>query len=92
MRIALSERFQRDVRALGEPERVRAFDVILSLPKAVGEPHLHSGLGLRKVHSSGIWEGRVGLGLRVVFTLDTELLTLVRIANHDEVRRFLRDL
>ena len=92
MRIALTERFQRDVRALDDERRAQAFEVILSLPKAVGEPHLHAGVGLRKLHPSGIWEARVGLGLRMVFALEKDLLTLVRIGGHDEVRRFLREL
>jgi len=34
----------------------------------------------------------VGLGLRIVFGLETELLTLVRVGSHDEIRRFLRQV
>lgn len=92
MRIALTERFQSDVRALDDEQRARAFDAVLSLPKLLGDPHVHAGAGLRKLHRSGIWEARVGLGLRLVFALEKDLLSLVRIGNHDEVRRFLRDL
>jgi hypothetical protein len=64
----------------------------VSLLRAVGDPHLHAGLGIRKLHASGIWAARVGLGLRVVFGLETDLLTLVRVGSHDEIRRFLRQL
>lgn len=92
MRIALSERFQSGVRGLDDEQRARVFDVILSLPKLIGDPHLHAGTGLRKLHRSGIWEARVGLGLRIVFGLEKDLLTLVRVGSHEEVRRFLRDL
>ena len=92
MRIALTERFQRDVRALGEDHRAAIFESILALPRALGESHLHAGLGIRKLHHSGIWEARVGLGLRVVFTFESDLLTLVRAGSHDEIRRYLREL
>jgi mRNA-degrading endonuclease YafQ of YafQ-DinJ toxin-antitoxin module len=92
MRVSLTERFQRDIRDLDRQRRAIVFEVILALPRAVGEPHVHAGLGIRKVHGSGIWEARVGLGLRLVFALESDLLTLVRIGSHEDVRRYLRDL
>ena len=92
MRVALTERFQRDVRLLREDQRAAVFEAILALPRAVGEPHLHAGLGIRKLHRSGIWEARVGLGFRVVFALEPDLLTLVRAGTHDDIRRYLREL
>lgn len=92
MRVVLAEGFQRDVRALSEVHRLAVLDAILALPRAIGDPHAHAGLGIRKLHASGIWEARVGLGLRVVFALESTLLTLVRVGSHDEIRRFLRQL
>ncbi len=92
MRIALAEGFQRDVRALSEAHRLAVLDALLSLPRAMGDPHVHAGLGIRKLHASGIWEARVGLGLRLVFALEANLLTLVRVGGHDEIRRFLRQV
>jgi mRNA-degrading endonuclease YafQ of YafQ-DinJ toxin-antitoxin module len=92
MRISLAERFQSDVRALTDTQRTAAFDTLLALPRALGEPHRHAGLGLRKLHASGIWEARVGLGLRLVFTRHRDTLTLVRIGTHDDVKRYLKAL
>jgi mRNA-degrading endonuclease YafQ of YafQ-DinJ toxin-antitoxin module len=92
MKVALGEGFQRDVRGLSESQRAAVFEAILALPRAMGDPHLHAGLGIRKLHASGVWEARVGLGLRVVFALETNLLTLVRVGTHDEIRRYLRQL
>ncbi len=92
MRVALAEGFQRDVRALSEAHRLAVFDALLGLPRAVGDPHVHAGLGIRKLHVSGIGEARVGLGLRLVFALEDDLLTLVRVGSHDEIRRFLRQV
>lgn len=92
MRIALTEGFQRDVRTLPEDHRQAIFEVMLGLPRGLGDPHLHAGLGIRKLHASGIWEARVGLGLRMVFTLETNLLSLLRVGRHDDIRRYLRQL
>jgi mRNA-degrading endonuclease YafQ of YafQ-DinJ toxin-antitoxin module len=92
MRIALTARFQRDVRSLRTDEREAVFRVIRALPEALGRPHLHSGHGLRKIHRSGIWEARVGLSLRIVFGYRDDCATLSRVGTHDDVRRYLRSL
>jgi len=92
MRIALTERFQRDVGALSLEQRARAFEVLLLLPSALGAPHAHAGIGLRKIHASGIWEARLGLSLRLVFGFRDGVLTLDRIGTHDEVKRHLKSL
>lgn len=92
MKVALGEAFQRDVRGLSDAHRLAVFEAMLSLPRALGDPHAHAGLGIRKLHASGIWEARVGLGLRLVFALEADRLTLVRVGSHDEIRRYLRQL
>ena len=92
MKIVLAERFQRDVRTLPEDGLSAVFESILSLPKAMGEPHIHSGLGIRKIHRSGIWEARVGLGLRLVFAVEDQVITLLRAGTHEDIQRYLRDL
>jgi mRNA-degrading endonuclease YafQ of YafQ-DinJ toxin-antitoxin module len=92
MRIALAERFQRDAAGLSADQRGALFETMLALPKVVGQPHHHAGVGLRKLHASGIWEARLGLGLRLVVTLEPGVLTLSRVGTHDEVRRFLQEL
>jgi mRNA-degrading endonuclease YafQ of YafQ-DinJ toxin-antitoxin module len=92
MKIVLSERFQRDVKALSEDKLFAVFGAILSTPKAMAEPHRHSGLGIPKIHRSGIWEARVGLGLRLVFAVEGDALALARAGTHEDVRRYLREL
>lgn len=92
MRIALTERFQRDTTSLSMEGRAALFETMLALPGSLGRPHVHHGLGIRKLHPSGIWEARVGLGLRLIFTLEPGTLTLVRVGKHEDIRRFLREL
>ena len=92
MRLLLTERFQEDLGALRTEERSEAWKVILALPAAFREPARHTGLGLRKLHTHGIWEARVGLRLRLVFGLEKDYLIFRRVAEHDEVRRYLRGI
>ncbi len=92
MKVSLTARFQRAVRGLDDRERAAVFEAMLALPGVVGDAHAHRGLGVRKLHASGIWEARVGLGLRIVFALEPDLLTLVLVGSHEDVRRFLREL
>ena len=92
MRIALTDRFQREVRALSSEQRAALFEVLLGLSGALGDPHRHVGVGLRKLHASGIWEARLGLGLRLVFGIERDLATLTTVGTHDDVRRYLKSL
>ncbi len=92
MKIVLTERFQRDVGTLAEAKLAAVFQSILSLPKAMGELNRHPGLGIRKIHRSGVREARVGLGIRLVFAFEDPVLTLVRVGTHDDVQKYLREL
>jgi len=89
VKILLGERFQRDLAKLSAPERARCLELLLAIPKGMGRPHEHSGLGVRKLHASGIYEARLGLELRLVFALRADQLVLVTVGTHDEVRRYL---
>jgi mRNA-degrading endonuclease RelE of RelBE toxin-antitoxin system len=92
VQIVLTEAFQRDVERLSSAQREKLFSAILLLPKALREIHRHSGLGLRKIHSSGIYEIRVGLDVRVVFGFREGAALLHRVGTHDEVKRYLKNL
>jgi len=92
MRIVLTERFQSDVRNLAAAERTAVFETLLALPQGIGKPHAHTGIGLRKIHRSGIWEARVGLGLRIVFGVEESTAKLLVVGTHNEVARFLKSL
>lgn len=92
MRLLLTARFVRNARALGAEQRTALFEVMLALPSLLGDPHLHAGAGVRKVHPSGIWEARVGLGLRAVFGLSHGDVVLDRVGTHDDIRRYLKSM
>ncbi|MBI4229699.1 MAG: hypothetical protein HY608_02575 [Planctomycetes bacterium] len=90
MKILLAEGFQRDLAGLPVEERRRVLEVMLLIPVAFRDPARHSGMSLRKLHPSGIWEVRVGLGLRILLTLEPDRARMIRVTDHDGVRAYLR--
>ena len=92
MKILLTERFQKRVSKLSLGERARVFEALLGIPVAVKNPHRHAGIGVRKLHRSGIYEARIGLGLRLVFALRSGELILATVGSHDDVRKYLAAL
>jgi mRNA-degrading endonuclease RelE of RelBE toxin-antitoxin system len=54
-----------------------------------GNPHSHSGSGIRKV-AADYYELRVGLDYRLIFTNEPDFLQFVAEGSHDQVARFLK--
>ena len=92
MRITCTERFQRDFKKLSEQEKNHFYSVLPKIQNVLGKPHLHGGIGIRKLHSSGIYEVRMGLRLRVVFGLKGKKIILHRIGDHETVQAYLKNL
>ena len=70
-----------------QQENVRsAIDLI---PSAFGRPHLHGGIGIRPFGT--YFECRSGLGLRILFLVESGDFILVTVGNHDQVRAYLRN-
>lgn len=92
MQIIFTNRFEKDYKKLKAEGRIRMMHVLEKLPVLVGKPHLHAGVGIRKLHPSGIFEARIGLGLRLVFGLQQSKITLHRIGDHETISRYLKSL
>jgi mRNA-degrading endonuclease YafQ of YafQ-DinJ toxin-antitoxin module len=84
-------RFGADVRALPNDERREIEDILLRLAKTFGQPHLHGGLGIRRLKRD-YFECRVGRDLRVMFKLAGNVLIMTRLGNHEEVRNFIKNV
>jgi mRNA-degrading endonuclease RelE of RelBE toxin-antitoxin system len=89
--IFLSERFRTVVREYPKPVRAEIGQAIDRLQAALGQPHQHAGLGIRKLVKN-YFEIRVGLDLRLVFRIEPEAVIFAFAGTHDEVRRFLKRL
>jgi len=89
--IFLSPRFRTVVRNYPKPVRAEIGQAIDRLFAALGQPHQHAGLGLRKLVKN-YFEIRVGLELRLVFRVEPDAVIFAFAGTHDEVRRFLKGL
>jgi hypothetical protein len=72
--------------ALPEAEKRECWVALGSLCEEFGQPHLHSGLGIRKLRRH-YFECRAGLHWRLVFRDDPAGLIVLFLGTHDEVRR-----
>jgi len=63
---------------------------IARLAGIIGNPHQHFGAGVRRLHS-GIFEIRVGMRLRVLFTVRADNVFLHTAGDHDQVQDWLRN-
>jgi mRNA-degrading endonuclease YafQ of YafQ-DinJ toxin-antitoxin module len=91
----LDEDLRAELRSWPKPDRARVGSLIRRVQENFGNPHLHSGAGIRDLSPKGsrlnVYECRIGKGLRLVFTLESRaLLYFHTIGNHDELRRFLK--
>jgi len=62
---------------------------IALLPEAIAKPHVHAGLGVRKLRRA-IFEIRSGLQIRVLFALESGDIVLVFAGDHNQVRAWLK--
>jgi hypothetical protein len=81
--------FERAFRALSPEWQADVKAPATLLPEAFGKPHVHVGLGVRKV--GRYFEFRVGLKLRVLFLLRKGDAVLVTVGAHDDIVRFIKE-
>jgi hypothetical protein len=71
----------------GEREQIAA--ALRMLADGFGNPHHHSGLGIRRIRKD-LFECRAGLQWRIVFFAEKGLLTAYDVMTHDEIQAWLR--
>lgn len=91
MRYFHTAAFQRAYRALDPSRRHRVDRALHQLALLYEQRQRPFGLGLKSL-KPGIWEIRAGLDDRVLFRWTGDLVELLLVGNHDEIRRILRQL
>jgi mRNA-degrading endonuclease RelE of RelBE toxin-antitoxin system len=89
VRIDLHPRFLKRVGKLSVAYRNQVADSLRALRDGFGLPHLHSGLGIRRLRK-GLFECRAGLHWRIVFFAEKGLITAYDVMTHDQVKAWLR--
>ncbi|HUL55251.1 MAG TPA: hypothetical protein VLT83_17755 [Opitutaceae bacterium] len=89
--IEFSGRFKRQARTLPTGRRAVVADALGALSIAFGQPHLHSGLGIRRLKGA-YFEFRVDRDTRVVFKVEGSVASMLLVGCHGDVRRYLKNL
>ena len=94
MRLEYATRFEKSLRRVSAHDRMRTADTIEQIVRYFETHQAPEGLGLKKLFShaglGAVFEGRVSLALRLLFSVYDEVVTFLMVGNHDEVRRFIR--
>lgn len=76
---------------LPRAQRAECMLAICDLAETFGKPHVHSGIGIRKL-SKTLFECRANLSLRYLFYDRENDIYVWHLGSHDEVRRILKEL
>ena len=87
--LAIDPTVIRRLRALPKNERVEYLLALCDLLEVFGQPHVHSGLGIRKLGNK-LFECRGNRDLRVIFQDRVAELFVSFLGNPDEIKALLR--
>jgi hypothetical protein len=73
---------------LEEAERKEYDLAVTRLGEEFGQPHLHAGLDIRKLHHH-LFECRAGLHWRLAFLDEAEGLRVVLLGTHEEIHQLV---
>ena len=90
MKVLSRPSFERAFKVLSAEAQKEVKAAAVLLPDAFGKPHVHAGLGIRKL--GNYFEFRVGLKTRVLFLIRKGDVVLLTVGNHDDIVRFVREM
>jgi len=77
------------LRELPKSQRAECLLALCELTESFGRPHVHSGLGIRKLGEK-LFECRADLALRFIFQDRPSDLFVSFLGNHDEIKTLLK--
>jgi mRNA-degrading endonuclease YafQ of YafQ-DinJ toxin-antitoxin module len=87
-------RFEKTFRRLSANDQRYVMGTVEQIDQFFATRQAPEGLGLKKLFHSDIMgavcEARVTLALRVLFSVQQDVLTFHMVGDHDDVRRFIR--
>jgi hypothetical protein len=87
--LAIAPEVLKRLRGLAKDDRTECLLALCELPDAFDRPHVHSGLGIRRL-GERLFECRGTLALRFLFQDRPAELFVSFLGNHDEVKALLR--
>jgi hypothetical protein len=89
IRIDVGPRLSRAARKFGDQVIAEVEAKLILVAQHFGDPHRHSGLGLRKLGRRS-FEARVGRGWRIIFIRELDRLTAYDLMDHHQVTQWLK--
>ena len=89
MKIDLHPRLLKRIGKFSAADRRQISEALRSLRDGFGKPHLHAGLGIRRLRKD-LFECRAGLRLRIAFLAERGALTVYDAMTHDQIKVWLR--
>ena len=87
--LAIAPEVLKRLRGLAKEDKTECLLALCELADAFGRPHVHGGLGIRKL-GERLFECRGTLALRFLFQDRPAELFVSFLGNHDEVKALLR--
>lgn len=78
------------LKSIPSSRRTEVFAAMQAAATALGQPHLHAGVGLRRIRA--FMECRCGPDLRLIFQRDDDSLVFHLCGTHEEVTALLKNL
>lgn len=94
MTLKYKARFEKAFRKLSANDQRRVTETIEQIDRFFTTRQAPEGLGLKKLFSTesagAVCEARATLALRVLFSIQQEIVTFLMVGDHDEVQWFIR--
>jgi hypothetical protein len=89
--VILSKAAAAKLAELPDVDRAAIVACLQELPQKFGQPHLHAGLGLRRLRA-GVFEFRASRDLRGLFLWRRSEIRVERFGDHDAIQDYLRNV
>lgn len=92
MRFEFKPSFERSLKSFPPPEKSEIKEAAAQLIDVLSrDRQIHQGLGLKRLRGD-FWELRKGIKARILFRWQGDLVEFVLAGNHDDVKRFLKNI
>jgi len=91
MRYEYKSSFDKVFKKLGLNRQEKVIDAISILIDFFENRKKAKGLGLKNLREN-YWEIRVNVKDRIIFTLEKDKVAFIIVGNHDEIKKFLRNI
>jgi len=92
MKFEFKPSFDRSIKSLSSADKTEVKEAAIQLIDVLSKDRqIHQGLGLKRLMGD-FWEVRSGIKVRILFRWTGSLLEFVLAGNHDDVKRFLKNL